>query len=77
MNSKQIALDYYLEKKKFTIPFQRTYGPIPDEIYTGTLPTTVVLDKNGNIRFSHESFANYASEEFIKQIQDLSQEEIK
>ena len=61
----------YLEKEQFTIPLQHAYGTIPDAVYTGTLPTTVVLDKKGNIRFSHEGFANYASEDFIKQIHDL------
>lgn len=64
----------YIEKEQFTIPLQHAYGAIPDAVYTGTLPTTVVLDKKGNIRFSHEGFANYASEDFIKQIHDLIKE---
>lgn len=61
----------YLAKENFTMPFLQSHSFIPDEIYTGSLPTTVVLDKNGAIRFKHEGFANYASEKFIKQIEDL------
>ena len=64
----------YLEKEQFTIPLQHAYGAIPDEVYTGTLPTTVVLDKKGRLRFSHEGFANYASENFIQQLHELIEE---
>ena len=64
----------YLEKEQFTIPLQHAYGTIPDAVYKGTLPTSVVLDKKGNIRFSHEGFANYSSEDFIKQMHDLIME---
>ena len=61
----------YLEKEKFSVPFYKTNGNVPDEIYTGALPTTVVLDKAGNIRFHHTGFANYASDSFVKQIDEL------
>ncbi|WP_432671250.1 TlpA family protein disulfide reductase [Flavobacterium sp. SM2513] len=64
----------YLQKENFTIPFFQSNGAVPDAIYTGTLPTTVVLDKEGAIRFRHEGFANYASENFIKQIEELLKE---
>jgi hypothetical protein len=29
------------------------------EIYSGSLPTTIVLDKYGIMRLHHEGFANY------------------
>ena len=61
----------YLQKKNFTLPFHQAASSISDEIFTGTLPTTVVLDKKGVIRFKHENFANYASEKFMKEIEEL------
>lgn len=61
----------YLAKERFTMPFYQPASAVPDAIYTGTLPTTVVLDKKGAVRFQHEGFANYASEKFIKQLKDL------
>lgn len=64
----------YLKKENFTLPFHQAASSIPDAIYTGSLPTTVVLDKKGVIRFKHENFANYASEKFIKELQELVQE---
>ncbi|WPQ63075.1 TlpA disulfide reductase family protein [Chitinophaga sancti] len=68
------AADAYLKKENFTVPFYKTKGIVPGSIYTGTLPTTIVLDKNGTIRFRHEGFANYGAEKFIKQIEDLIKE---
>lgn len=64
----------YLDKEKFTIPFYKSNGNVPAEIYTGTLPTTIVLDKKGEIRFHHTGFANYASDEFLKQIEEMIKE---
>lgn len=65
------AAKTYLEKENLSVPFFKARHPVPGEIYTGTLPTTVVLDKNGQARFRHEGFASYQSEKFIKQIEEL------
>jgi thiol-disulfide isomerase/thioredoxin len=68
------AANAYMKGENFTVPFYKTRGNVPDAIYTGTLPTTIVLDKNGTIRFRHEGLANYGSEKFMKQIEDLIKE---
>lgn len=64
----------FLKKENLNIPFFQLQGVIPDAIFTGTLPTTVVLDKKGAIRFRHEGLANYASEKFSKQMEKLLEE---
>lgn len=64
----------YLNKEKFSTPMYRSNGNIPTAIYSGALPTTVVLDKKGNIRFHHTGFANYSSAKFIEQIKQLIEE---
>lgn len=64
----------YLKKEKYSIPFYKRKGNVPDAIYAGTLPTTIVLDKNGKVRFHHEGFANYGAEKFVKQIEELIKE---
>jgi len=61
----------YLQKENYAIPFYKAVGNVPEEIYSGTLPTTVVLDKDGKIRLYHTGFANYASEKFMRQIEEL------
>jgi len=64
----------YLQKEKYTAPLYQTKGKVPSEIYTGVLPTTVVLGKDGSVRYHHTGFANYGSEKFMKQINELMME---
>ncbi|WP_313091739.1 MULTISPECIES: TlpA family protein disulfide reductase [Bacteroidota] len=64
----------YLEKEKFSVPMYQSSGNVPAAIYSGSLPTTVVLDKNGKVRLHHAGFANYASDKFVKQIEELINE---
>ena len=64
----------FLEKKNYTLSLFRTHGNVPEVIYKGTLPTTVVLDKTGKIRYHHAGFANYGSVAFVNQIEKLIKE---
>ncbi|MBS1761499.1 MAG: TlpA family protein disulfide reductase [Bacteroidetes bacterium] len=58
----------YLENKGFEIPFQKAVSVIPSEIFSGTLPTTVVLNKKGQIIMKHSGIAGYNNKSFIDQI---------
>lgn len=68
------AAQRYLEKENYTVSFYKAKGDIPDEIYSGILPTTIVLDKKGKIRLHHTGFSNYGSEKFMMQIEELIRE---
>lgn len=61
----------YLKEKGFTVPFLVSAGNIPDVLYSGSLPTTVVLDKKGEIRLHHKGLADYSKDSFYKQIDEL------
>lgn len=61
----------FLEKGKYSFPIYKAKSNPPMEIYSGTLPTTIILGKNGKVIFRHEGFANYGSEKFIKQMGEL------
>ena len=61
----------YLDKNNFIIPLYERSGNVPNEIFSGTLPTTIVLNKQGKIVLKHEGMAGYNTDEFIKQLKDL------
>jgi len=61
----------YLEKNHFTIPLYSPLGEVPNEIFSGTLPTTVVINKDGKVVLMHEGLAGYNTEAFIRQLKDL------
>lgn len=64
----------YLNKENYSVPLFTTIGNVPREVYSGALPTTVVLDKDGKLRYHNTGFANYASNKFVKQIEKLTNE---
>lgn len=61
----------YLKQKNFTVPFIIPAGAIPKELYSGSLPTTVVLDKKGRIRLHHQGLADYSKDSFYTQVDEL------
>lgn len=61
----------YLKQHDLSIPLHRAEGFIPNDIYSGTLPTTVVLDKEGRIVMKHSGMAYYNSEKFLRQLKEL------
>lgn len=51
----------FMEKKGLDLPVYTPASRIPDALYTGTLPTTVILDRSGKLAYRHEGAADYAS----------------
>ncbi|WP_336732568.1 TlpA family protein disulfide reductase [Chryseobacterium sp. VD8] len=64
----------YLQKEKFSIPFLVPNDSIPKELYSGSIPTTTVLDKTGKIRMHHSGMADYSKDSFYKEIDGLLKE---
>ena len=61
----------YLQKNNFSMPVITRAGQIPPQVFSGTLPTTVVLNKDGRIVMKKEGLANYNNDDFLKQLEDL------
>ena len=64
----------YLDNENFSVPMYQSISNVSSEVYSGTLPTTLVLDKEGVIRYHHTGIANYASGKFIRQMAELIDE---
>ncbi|MCF3111228.1 TlpA family protein disulfide reductase [Niabella sp. CC-SYL272] len=54
----------FIKKKQFNLPVASFRGTVPTSWYSGTLPTTVVLDKMGNIVYHHEGAADFSNKKF-------------
>jgi len=61
----------YLENNDFSFPIFYASGNVPGEIFAGTLPTTIVLSKQGRIVLKHEGLAGYNTDSFIRQLKGL------
>lgn len=69
-DNQQKANDY-LQSNGYIFPLVVPAGPIPGELYSGTLPTTLVLDKEGKVVMKHEGLANYNTDKFLEQLKGL------
>ena len=62
----------FMKKKGFSAPLYTPMSALPEVMYTGTLPTTVILDKSGNISFHHEGTADYSNPKIAAFISNLA-----
>lgn len=61
----------YMDRKGYQLPVYNVVSNIPEILFAGSLPTTVVLDKKGRLSFKEVGAANYASDKFINFINQL------
>jgi thiol-disulfide isomerase/thioredoxin len=61
----------YLNDKKLDMPAYRATSVLPAAVFSGTLPTTIVIDKTGKIVYRHEGMANYDNKKFIRTLTAL------
>jgi len=61
----------YMDRKSYQLPVYNAITAVPEIIFKGSLPTTIVFDKMGRISFKGEGAANYNSPKFIAFIQQL------
>ena len=61
----------YMDRKGYGLPVYAAASGIPDVIFKGALPTTVVFDKRGRISYHESGAANYGSDKFIEFIKKL------
>lgn len=54
----------FLNRKKYELPLYAVNSAVPASIFSGTLPTTLVIDKKGAIVFRHEGLADYGDAKF-------------
>ncbi len=61
----------FMEKKKYDLPVYVPAGNIPPDYLGGSIPTTVILDKKGNLVARIEGGRDYSSPEIIKALNEL------
>jgi thiol-disulfide isomerase/thioredoxin len=65
----------FLQNKGYNF---KAYGgntaQVPDKFYENGIPTTLVIDKKGNIVFTHFNRANYDNDEFIAYMTGLTKQ---
>ena len=63
----------YMDRKKYKLPVYAVASTIPEIMFRGSLPTTIVFDKKGRISYNDEGAANYSNPKFIAFIKQLKE----
>lgn len=61
----------FMDRRKYSLPVYAIDSEIPDQLFQGSLPTTVVFDKQGRISYHASGAANYGDQKFIEFIDKL------
>ncbi len=61
----------FIAKRKLDLPIYFAEGTIPHDLFDGILPSTVILDKQGNIAHRTLGAADYSDEEVVVFLNDL------
>lgn len=61
----------FMVKRNFSLPLFVPASNIPKNYFSGTLPTTVILDKTGSVAFRHIGMADYSSPEVSDLLDEL------
>ncbi len=62
----------FMKDHQYDLPVYEPTGPVPQAIFQGTVPTTVIINKQGEIVFFHEGMADYDSPEVEKFLTGLT-----
>ena len=62
----------YMDEMGFSLPVYTPASEIPKELMSGTIPTTLILNKNGQLVFSHEGAGNFGGKKMMDFLTGLS-----
>lgn len=62
----------FMKKKGYTLPVYTPASAIPQNIFDGSIPTTLILDKNGKKVLLHTGMGNYADKDLVAYLKNLS-----
>ena len=64
----------FMKNKKFDLKVFTPASQIPPNYLGGSIPTTLLINKNGEMVFKHEGGADYTNTEFVNYLYKISKE---
>ena len=55
----------FMKRKGYTFPVYAFAGKLPESVFSGSLPTTLLFDKKGRISMHQVGAANYTDKKFV------------
>jgi thiol-disulfide isomerase/thioredoxin len=64
----------FMTTRNYNLPLFKAGGSVPESLFSGTLPTTIVVNKKGEIVFHEQGVANYETQKFEDFLKKLAAE---
>jgi len=64
----------FMERKKYDLPVHVPNSKIPSELFSGSIPTTIIIDKQNNIVGRRVGGADYMSPKIVESVKGLLNE---
>lgn len=71
IESKKEKAKQFMKRKKLTLPVYYPNSNLPIVLFDGTLPTTVILDKEGNIAHKTLGMADYSGNDIVDFLKEI------
>ena len=62
----------FMQQHHFNLPLYEAVNAIPDALLGQSIPTTVIIDKNGRVVFHHAGTANYGGDDMVAYLGNLA-----
>lgn len=66
------AARLFMLKNGYSLPVYQLASVLPANLYSGTIPTTLIIDPAGNVVQQHEGIANYNTDAFVQTLKTLA-----
>lgn len=74
VDNQRVKAEKFMRRHDFTLPVYTPAGPVPASYMDGAIPTTLILNKYGQVVFKHEGMGDYSGDEFQAFIHQLINE---
>lgn len=71
VDGKLDKIQKFIKRKKLSVPVYVPNSSIPAELFEGTLPTTIILDKQGNIAHTTMGMADYSGQDIVDFLNEI------
>lgn len=71
IEGKQDRVQQFLTRKNLNLPVYFPYTSIPSALFKGDLPTTIILDKEGNIAHTTIGLADYSGKDIVNFLNEV------
>ena len=61
----------FMRKHQYNLPVYQATAAISGDLFNGTLPTTLIINSNGQLVYKHEGIANYDTDGMITMLRSL------